>query len=1166
MTATIRPIALALLLCFWGAGGDARADELFPDGAHADYTPDAQNGERLFNAAGCAVCHGVEGSDEILAGGSKIETRFGDLYAPNITHDKRHGIGDWSNADFLNAVINGVAPDGDRYFGAVFPFPSYARMKPEDVLDLRGYIASLETSDAPSKVHNISYLSQTILDLWSSEREALTPLSQDQMKRGQYLVEAVGHCAECHTPRKTGVGLSYELDTSRPYEGYTGILGDHAPKLTPAKLKRAGAEAFVFSALGEAKKLSGQPMVATSMRRFSRLLGKLPVEDRLAMYAYLTGEPYDIATLDIPAADNVEVAVDTVNDAGTTGDKGTPDKTGARALMSQIDQYCVAQTSDPLGAANAQTASARQDTAGKGPDPEIEAAADEFVETYCRQCHAPGKTNSGIFLTDTLTEMRHDPEVLTPGRPEASPLYTSVVNGSMPYGTKPGESELANLRMWITALGDADREAAEATEPAAVTAQAESVSEVSYPDFAGPGHAERMAAMMSDITQVDPRDQPFVRYISLAFMPLPEIDCNQTGALRNPVHYLQTGVNKFINSLSLGPRPVPGTPVRGTDGAVLRIDLRDYSWTAEHWEALTTATYNEAAARTGFSAAAWADLAVAYPYAVDPESEPMTGVIAKATGAVVPVIRGDWMLRFASEAPYYDMFLGLTDHIRDLEGRLGIDVDFEISNGQVVRAGVGEGRSGVSDHNRLLERFDLPRGGYYWKSYDFAEDVGQQSLVLHPDGPPELARTYSGTEPFEHDGGEMIFSLPNGLQGFYLSTAEGDRLTTGPTSIVSFRKRQIGKGVEIVNARSCFDCHANGIISKSDQLRDQIVAARRYDRETTDRLLEMYVDNETLSGIYQRDRDAFLAALADLGATEMNPAGRPVSLMAPESVGSGEIFTYLADQHFEQLRLVDLAREFHLEPEVFRDRVRRIADPALAQIMQDWLSRLDSGLTIHRGEVGDHYPRLLGRMTNFRALRPGDDATARLHAAGQGDIEQEAGQALLTANKAWQEPFEPAESDESDYVPPQKVTDKVRLGITVPETEVHVDDLLVFDITTNKTCELQIFYVEENETVEEIIPEIIGPAILRAGETRRIPVSGSGYQLRFDTPGRGETMFAYCRVGGLGRERLRADTVLTYADERSMTPLRGISQEAVSRVESDAGQSGFNFVTFNVRP
>jgi len=924
-------LGLVASLSFFFGINDAHAQILFEEGAHAAYRPDIKNGERLFNAAGCATCHGIDGSDQILAGGRVIETTFGDLYSPNITHDKEHGIGDWTNAAFLNAVINGVAPDGDRYFGAVFPYPSYARMTPEDVLDLRGYLATLPTSDAPSKEHDISYMSQTILDLWSSERDPLEPMSHNQMKRGQYLVEAVGHCAECHTPRDTGMGLSYELDMNRPYEGYMGLLGEFAPSITPAKLGRFGPEAFVFNALGEARKLSGQPMVAASMRRMSRLMSRLPIEDRLAMYAYLTGEPYDMNALEIPRGLVTEEVTEETGAAGgsvtedATGAAGKvtvvkqtvtipdevtpprsdarqmPDRTAAGGLMSQINQYCEAQAPEvietlPLETVPAPKPEPTATLVGAGGDvaPQIEAAADDFVETYCRQCHAPGKTNSGVFLTDSLVAMSFDPNVLTPGEPDRSPLYTSVVNGSMPYGKKPSAEELEALRQWIIALGDPDSGEAMATaaaEPAPEVRRKEKARaatravEVPYPDFAGPGFAERMAAIMADLSQIERRDQEFVRYVSLAFMPLPEIDCSETGAMRNPMHYLQAGVNKFINSISLGPQIVPGVPVRGTDGSVLRIDLRDYRWTPGHWDALTTGVYNRAAERTAFSADAWADLAVVYPYAVDPASEPMTGVISEATGAVVPVIRGDWMLRFASEAPYYDMFLGLTDQISDLERRLGLDVNFEIQNGRVIRAGVGEGRSGVSDHNRMLERFDLPRGGYYWKSYDFAEDVGRQSLVLHPDGPPELDRTYSGTEPFEHDGGEMIFSLPNGLQGFYLSTAAGDRLTIGPTSIVSFRKRQIGKGVEIVNARSCFDCHANGIISKSDQIRDQIIASRRYDRETTDRLLEMYIDNDRLSQVYQQDRSAYLSSLSELGATEINVGGQPVSLIAPDSVG-----------------------------------------------------------------------------------------------------------------------------------------------------------------------------------------------------------------------------------------------------------------------------------------
>ena len=212
-------------------------------------------------------------------------------------------------------------------------------------------------------------------------------------------------------------------------------------------------------------------------------------------------------------------------------------------------------------------------------------------------------------------------------------------------------------------------------------------------------------------------------------------------------------------------------------------------------------------------------------------------------------MRADWFTHFGSEAPYYDMFLGLTEQISDLERQIGLDVEREIQSRRVIRAAMLPGASGVSDHNRMLERFELQRGGYYWKSYDFAGDEGRQSLSLHPDGPEELSYTPSGLEAFEHDGGEMIFSLPNGLQGYYLSESNGDRLLVGPASIVSFRTKPIGKGVEIENARSCFDCHANGMIAKRDQMRDLLMSSQRYSREELDVLLEIYVDNEELSEI-----------------------------------------------------------------------------------------------------------------------------------------------------------------------------------------------------------------------------------------------------------------------------------------------------------------------------
>jgi Domain of unknown function (DUF4384) len=129
---------------------------------------------------------------------------------------------------------------------------------------------------------------------------------------------------------------------------------------------------------------------------------------------------------------------------------------------------------------------------------------------------------------------------------------------------------------------------------------------------------------------------------------------------------------------------------------------------------------------------------------------------------------------------------------------------------------------------------------------------------------------------------------------------------------------------------------------------------------------------------------------------------------------------------------------------------------------------------------------------------------------------------------------------------------------------VHVNDLLEFDVRANRACELQVLYVEETKTVEELPPEVIGPAYLQPGETRRIPYPGSGYQLRFDTPGQGETMVAYCREGGLGDTRITGQQAVDYAADRFQPLSRGLVIERTEQVARDNGISAANAVTFNV--
>jgi mono/diheme cytochrome c family protein len=1123
----------------------AVAADLFTDADLPAYTPDPDNGAVIFRASGCAVCHGVEGDDLILAGGEAFETRPGVFYAPNITHDPANGIGDWTDADFLNALMRGVSPEGDRYFGAIFPYPAYAQMRVEDALDLRAYLRTLPTSDAESRPHEINIGYSFLIDWWDYERPTLTVPADPQLARGQYLVEALGHCAECHTPRDTGLGQKYDLAADRPYEGAMTILDDYARPITASVLTAKGPEAFVNGAMHAGTRLNGAPGVSKWMRRIAGQTAHLSADDRLAMYAYLTGTPVAAEGLDLVAASS---ATSPTVEVLPPPEPPIADETGATATLAKVEAYCEAQDAPaalapvPSGAGTAAVS------------PALAQAADQYIETYCRACHGPGKTYSGQFPTLDLADIAADPAAVTPGQPDRSPLYTSIISGAMPTGSKPSSAETETLRAWIMALGDVP-----AAPAPVVSAPADPAP---YPRFAGGSFGDRVAAVTADINATEPRDRRFIRYLSLANMPLARVDCDAEGALRNPVHFLHAGVNKFINSISLGPTVVPATPVAGTDGAILRLDMRDYRWTGEMWDALTTGRYTEAARRSDFSEAAWFDLAERYPYAVDPASNPLLRVVAEATGTAVPIMRADWMLRFASEAPYYDMFLGLTSQISDLERSFGLDVPREIRSMQMIRAGMAPGTSGVSDHNRMLERFELPRGGYYWKSYDFAGDVGEQSLILHPDGPGDIGDLPSGTDPFEHDGGEMIFSLPNGLQGYYLSLANGDRLNVGPTSIVSFRNKPIGKGVEIVNARSCFDCHAEGIIAKRDFVRDALLSSSRYGRDQLDVLLEMYVDNDRLAEIYARDQRSFIGALAQAGATARNEFGTEISLRAPDSVGGGEIFTYIADMHFDSLTLEDVAREFHLDPETLRERARRLGDPGMTMVLTDWLTRLDAGQKIHRDELETHYASLLGRLTDQRAYAPdeGYRVAAPLDAA---DYEDSFYAAVAETEARDEAPYAPAVTTPSNYTPPTEAADKVLLYMFKTADTYRVGDLLQFQIETSRDCALEMFYIEENASITRVPQEVLGPVTLRAGERRTIPHPDSPLEIVFSAPGSKERMFAHCEAGGLSRP-LQPDELMAFARDRSMTPQRAIEFRVIEQRESTGSGAGFSFLTFDV--
>jgi mono/diheme cytochrome c family protein len=180
-------------------------DELPVDGG------DPARGEYIFYASGCASCHaapGAKGDEKLkLAGGLGLKTPFGTFYAPNISSDKTHGIGGWSTAQFVNAVMRGVSPDGSHYYPA-FPYMSYQRMKIGDVVDLKAFMDTLPAvaSDAPPHDLPLPLRLRRGLGLWKSlfmdyEPFVPNPDADSQVNRGAYLVNGPSHCGECHTPR-----------------------------------------------------------------------------------------------------------------------------------------------------------------------------------------------------------------------------------------------------------------------------------------------------------------------------------------------------------------------------------------------------------------------------------------------------------------------------------------------------------------------------------------------------------------------------------------------------------------------------------------------------------------------------------------------------------------------------------------------------------------------------------------------------------------------------------------------------------------------------------------------------------------------------------------------------------------------------------------------------
>ncbi len=254
-------------------------------------------GEYVFHAGGCFSCHtDVKQGGAPLAGGPPLKTPFGTFYAPNITPDPVYGIGRWSDADFLRALREGLSPKGEHYY-PVFPYTTYTKVSDRDLLDLKAYLFSRPAVARPSRPHEIRFPFGWRFLLgpwkWLNFREGRfrpDPERPEAWNRGAYLVEALAHCGECHTPRNFLGGL----DRSRWVAGSRdGAPGEVAPDITPHKGQGIGEwtpnDLALLLRIGITP--DGSPITGAMRLVVEHSTSKLTPADRVAIAAYLFALP-----------------------------------------------------------------------------------------------------------------------------------------------------------------------------------------------------------------------------------------------------------------------------------------------------------------------------------------------------------------------------------------------------------------------------------------------------------------------------------------------------------------------------------------------------------------------------------------------------------------------------------------------------------------------------------------------------------------------------------------------------------------------------------------------------------------------------------------------------------------------------------------------------------
>jgi mono/diheme cytochrome c family protein len=239
-------------------------------------------------------CHATPGQQDPthLGGGLALASPFGTFFPPNISPDRKDGIGAWSEADFVTALLKGTSPDGQHYYPA-FPYPSYQHIKLDDARDLFAYLHTLPavTGQAPPHQLPLPFRWRRLVGGWNFLFLDGKPFTSDpsksaQWNRGAYLVNGPGHCAECHSPRN----ILGAIEADKRFAGGPDLSGKGSvPNITQKGLPDWSEDDIAY--LLETGHTPDGDSVGGSMTEVIRNTSQIPQADREAMAVYLKSLP-----------------------------------------------------------------------------------------------------------------------------------------------------------------------------------------------------------------------------------------------------------------------------------------------------------------------------------------------------------------------------------------------------------------------------------------------------------------------------------------------------------------------------------------------------------------------------------------------------------------------------------------------------------------------------------------------------------------------------------------------------------------------------------------------------------------------------------------------------------------------------------------------------------